>query len=122
MELVAVEVKLDFTPRLVQQARNYARFADRVWLAVPITADAGDAAAAVREYDPSLFEHVVETGLGILVCRRRPGKSYEIMPIQWPRRIVPDPLEKAMFLERYRRTFESARVIEPRGRGRYPKL
>ncbi len=39
VELVAVEVKLDFTARLVQQARNYMRFADRVWLAVPILAE-----------------------------------------------------------------------------------
>ncbi len=122
VELIAVEVKLDFTARLVQQARNYSRFADRVWVAVPITADAADAAAAIREYDPLLFEHVVEIGLGILVCRRRPGKSYEIMPVHWPRRLVPDPVEKETFLERYRRSFEAARVLAPRGRGRYPRL
>lgn len=117
VELIAVEVKLDFTARLVQQARNYSRFADRVWLAVPITADASDAAAAIREYDPMLFEHVIEIGLGVLACRRRPGKSYEVMPVHWPRRLLPDPVEKEIFLERYRRSFESARVLARGGGG-----
>lgn len=86
IELVAIEVKLDFTARLVQQARNYARFAERVWVAVPITAYASDAAAAIREYDRLLFEHVIEIGLGVLACRRRPGKIDEIMAVHWPKK------------------------------------
>src|SRR5579859_719943 len=73
VELVTVEVKLDFTARLVQQARNYGRFSDRVWLAVPVLAEAADASGALREFDPLLFEHVVDAGLGVLACRRRPG-------------------------------------------------
>jgi hypothetical protein len=86
VELVAVEVKLEFTARLVQQARNYGRFADRVWIAVPVLAEAADASGALREFDPLLFEHVVDAGLGILACRRRPGRSYEVLPAHWPRR------------------------------------
>lgn len=69
VELVAVEVKLDFTARLVQQARNYTRFSDRVWLAVPVLAEAADASGALREFDPLLFEHVVDAGLGIVTVQ-----------------------------------------------------
>jgi hypothetical protein len=120
VELVTVEVKLDFTARLVQQARNYARFSDRVWLAVPVLAEAADAPGALREFDPLLFEHVVDSGLGILACRRRPGRSYEVLPVHWPRRTRPDQVEKEAFLERYRRQFEQAGVLAPRGGHRYP--
>jgi hypothetical protein len=122
VELVAVEVKLDFTARLVQQARNYGRFADRVWLAVPILAEAAEASTALRDFDPYLFEHVVDVGLGILACRRRPGRSYEAIPVHWPRRMHPDPAEKELFLERYRTHFESASVLAPRAGRRYPSL
>ncbi len=122
VELITVEVKLDFTARLVQQARNYGRFSDRVWLAVPVLAEASDAAGALREFDPLLFEHVVDTGLGILACRRRPGRSYEVLPVHWPRRSRPDQVEKEAFLERYRRQFEQAGVLAPRGGHRYPTL
>ena len=120
VELVTVEVKLDFTARLVQQARNYARFSDRVWVAVPVLAEASDASAALREFDPLLFEHVIDTGLGILACRRRPGRSYEVLPVHWPRRTRADAVEKEAFLERYRRHFEQAGVLAPRGGHRYP--
>jgi hypothetical protein len=120
VELVTVEVKLDFTARLVQQARNYGRFSDRVWLAVPVLAEAADASGALREFDPLLFEHVVDAGLGVLACRRRPGRSYEVLPVHWPRRSRPDPVEKEAFLERYRRQFEQAGVLAPRGGHRYP--
>jgi hypothetical protein len=120
VELVTVEVKLEFTARLVQQARNYGRFSDRVWLAVPVLAEAGDAAGALREFDPLLFEHVIDTGLGILACRRRPGRSYDVMPVHWPRRARPDAIEKEAFLERYRRQFEQAGVLAPRGGHRFP--
>jgi hypothetical protein len=122
VELIAVEVKLDFTARLVQQARNYSRFADRVWIAVPVLAELSEAANALRDFDPMLFEHVVDSGLGILACRRRPGRSYEVVPVHWPRRIDPDPVEKELFLERYRKHFEAAGVLPPRGGRRYPSL
>jgi hypothetical protein len=106
----------------VQQARNYGRFSDRVWIAVPVLAEAADASGALREFDPLLFEHVVDAGLGILACRRRPGRSYEVLPVHWPRRSYPDPVEKELFLERYRRSFEEAGVLAPRGGHRYPAL
>jgi hypothetical protein len=120
VELVAVEVKLEFTARLVQQARNYGRFCDRVWIAVPVLAEASDASGALREFDPLLFEHVIDVGLGILACRRRPGRSYEVLPVHWPRRTRPDPVEKEGFLERYRKHFEQAEVLAPQGGRRYP--
>ena len=119
-ELISVEVKLDFTARLVQQARNYGRFSDRVWIAAPLLAEAADASAALRDFDPQLFEHVVEAGLGILACRRRPGRSYEVLPVHWPRRLAPDPVEKEGFLERYRPHFEQAAVLAPRAGRRNP--
>jgi hypothetical protein len=120
VELVTVEVKMEFTARLVQQARNYTRFSDRVWIAVPVLAEAADAAGALREFDPLLFEHVIDAGLGVLACRRRPGRSYEALPVHWPRRMRPDPVEKEAFLERYRRQFEQAGVLAPRGGRHYP--
>jgi hypothetical protein len=120
VELISVEVKLEFTARLVQQARNYGRFSDRVWLAAPVLAEAADASTALRDFDPNLFEHVVDAGLGILACRRRPGRSYEIVPIHWPRRLNPDAVEKDLFLERYRKHFERAGVLAPRSGHRYP--
>jgi len=55
-----------------------------------------------------------------LACRRRPGRSYEIVPIHWPRRLNPDAVEKDLFLERYRKHFERAGVLAPRGGHRYP--
>lgn len=122
VELIAVEVKLDFTARLVQQARNYARFADRVWLAVPVQAGAADASGALRELDPLLFEHVVDAGLGILACRRRPGKSYEVLPVHWPRRQQPGAVEREGFIERYRADFEEAGAAAPRASHHYPRF
>jgi hypothetical protein len=122
VEIVSVEVKLDFTSRLVQQARNYARFSDRVWIAVPVLADIADAATALREFDPILFEHVIETGLGVLACRRRPGRSYEVIPVQWPRKLTPDLVEKELFVERYRHHFEDACVVPRRDSRQYPNL
>lgn len=122
VELVSVEVKLDFTARLIQQAKNYMRFSDRVWVAVPVLAEASDASAALREYDALLFEHAIDCGLGILACRRRPGRSYEVVPVQWPRKLNPDAVEKEQFLERYRRVFEKAGVVAPKSSRRYPGL
>jgi hypothetical protein len=122
VEIITVEVKLDFTSRLVQQAKNYARFSDRVWIAVPVLADSADISAALREFDPLLFEHVIQAGLGILACRRRRGRSYEVLPVHWPRRLEPDPMERETFIDRYRTCFEEAGVIEPRSGKRYPNI
>lgn len=122
VELVAVEVKLAFTAKLVQQANNYRRFANRVWIAVPVDAALIDAAAVLRELDPLLFEYSVYLGLGILACRRAVGRSYEVGPVQWPRRVELDAVEHAAFLERFRDIFESAGVLAPKDHGKFPKI
>lgn len=107
-ELITVEVKLEFSPQAVQQALNYARFSDRAWIAVQAETDSN---SYLRELDPNLFEYVISRGLGILACRRRQGRSYEVFPVHWPLRTMPDSLEKEEFLERYREEFEAAGVI-----------
>jgi hypothetical protein len=117
VETIAVEAKLYFTARLVQQASNYQRFANRVWLAVPCAS-----ADELRDLDERLFDHTVERGLGILACIKRRGRSYEIQPIQWPRYQPVDPLERTTFIERHRTTFEDARVVAPLARNRFPKI
>lgn len=122
VDLIAVEVKLGFTARLVQQANNYRRFADRVWVALPVQAPVGQAALELREANSRLFEYLISLGVGILACHRRRGKSYEVFPVQWPARCLPDPIERHEFIERHRETFEDAGVIEPRCRGFFPKL
>ena len=119
---MAVEVELEFSVEAVQKARSDARFSDRVWLAVPVLADVADAAAALRSENPSLFDHAIDAGLGILACRPQSDRSYEVVPVQWPTRSTPDPVEKEALLERYRRHFEQARVIAPRGHYRYPRV
>jgi hypothetical protein len=111
VELVAVEVKLQFSPRLVLQARNYQRFAHRVWIAVPVSSD--EPAIELREADPQLFEYVVQNGLGILACRRRQGSSYKVSPVHWPGLNELDSIARDGFVERHRSEFEQARVIEP---------
>jgi hypothetical protein len=122
VELISVEVKLEFSARLVQQARNYCRFSDRVWIAVPVRADPIEAAAELRDLDNLLFEHVIESGIGILACRRRTGRSYQVVPVHWPRKMHPDPVEREQFLERYRREFERAAVLAPRSGRAYPRV
>ncbi len=122
IELVTVEVKLDFNVKLVQQAANYIRFSDRVWIAMPVAAQLVDAAAELRELDPLLFEHIVELGMGILACRRGRGGSFEVVPVHWPRLQNPARLEKARFLERHRGIFEEACIVAPRESQRYPKM
>jgi hypothetical protein len=108
-ELVTVEVKLEFSPQAVQQALSYARFSHRAWIAVQAETDSN---SYLRELDPNLFEYAIARGLGILACRRRQGRSYEVFPVHWPLRNQPDSLEKDEFLERYREQFEKAGVIE----------
>jgi hypothetical protein len=109
-DLIAVEVKLDFTAHAVQQALNYTRFSHRAWVAVVVESDSR---AELPRLHPSLFDYAVSNGLGVLACRRRQGRSYEVLPVHWPRRNQPDPLEEQEFVERYREQFEAAEVVEP---------
>jgi len=122
VDLVTVEVKLQFSPQLIQQASNYCRFSDRVWIAVPIQADLLDAATELRESSPRLFDQVIERGLGVLACRRTYGRSYTVLPIQWPRRLTIDPVERHEFVERHRDCLEEAGVVPPRRTDRYPRI
>jgi hypothetical protein len=118
-ELVSVEVKLDFNPQVVQQALNYCRFSHRAWVAVPVDTDSY---VELREKNPTLFEYAISRGLGLLACRRRRGKSYEVFPVHWPARNTPDVLDKEEFVERYRDEFEEAGIAEPRTKKRPPRL
>lgn len=113
VELVTVEAKLDFTAQLVHQAHNYTRFSHRVWLAVRVHALPQSAAGALRLSDPRLFDYCIDQGLGILACRPSRGRSYEVFPVHWPRRLSPDPAELEAFMERYRSCLEVAGVLAP---------
>jgi hypothetical protein len=122
IDIVTVEVKLKFTSFLVQQARNYTRFSERVWIALPVDAtSAKDASVELRAQDTLLFEHVVASGLGILACHRGRGGAYDVFPVHWPSRQAVDERERELFIERYRPQFEESRVIPPAARS-YPKL
>lgn len=120
VELVAVEVKLYFSPRLVLQALNYQRFAHRVWVAVPVSTDMP--ANELREVDAQLFDYIIEHGIGILACRKRKGGKYEVSPIHWPSLNRLDHVETAGFIERYREKFEEAQAVEPKQSNYAPKL
>jgi hypothetical protein len=122
VDVITVEVKLKFTAFLVQQARNYTRFSERVWIALPVDATtAKDAATELRARDQLLFEHVVETGIGILACHKGRGGAYDVFPIQWPQRNIVDPRAKEDLIRRYRPQFEEAGVVPPVARS-YPRL
>lgn len=121
-ELIAIEAKLDFTAKLVQQAANYQRFADRVWIAVPVDGEIQLAAATLRDENARLFEHVVALGIGILACKRGRGRAYEVQPIHWPKANKPDRIEREAFIERHRAHLEEAQVVPPQNRQAYPKL
>lgn len=109
-EIFAIETKLEFTAKAIQQALNYTRFANRVWLAVPVTTHEG--AEELRAIDESLFEYAVEKGIGILACRKAKGRSYEVRAVHYPKRQVVDPVDRVVFVERYRSNFEAAGLIE----------
>lgn len=85
-------------------------------------AELGQAAAELRAMDDRLFDHVVDLGLGVLACRRRQGRAYEVVPIHWPVRSVPEPLEREMFVEWHRGLLEEAGAVAPRASGDYPRL
>jgi len=118
-DLVTVEVKLEFTAQAVQQALNYTRFSHRSWVAVAVETDSG---TELRERNPTLFEYAISRGLGLLACRRRQGRRYEVFPIHWPLRNQLDPLEEEEFLERYRAEFEESGIIAPKDRRPLPRL
>lgn len=120
IELVAVEAKLEFSAKLVLQASNYRRFAHRVWAALPVSSD--EPGVELREYDPLLFEHVLEQGIGILACRKRQGGAYDVWPIKWPRLNQLDSIAKDDFIERYRPTFEKAGVVPSQEQTFRPRL
>ena len=122
VDIVTVEVKLDFVPQVVQQALNYLRFSNRVWIAVPVSSDPDQAGRELRDRDPQLFDYVVSRGLGILACHRRKGRSYDVFPIHWPVWHNSDPLERELFVERYRSRLEEAGVIERKKKQFFPAL
>jgi hypothetical protein len=111
-DLITVEVKLEFSAQAVHQAVSYTRFSHRAWIAVPVDTDSHS--SELRDLNLSLFEYAISRGLGILACRRRRGKSYEIFPIHWPLRNQLDPLAEEQFKERYRAEFEEAGILEPK--------
>jgi len=112
-EVATVEAKLDFTAHLVQQAHNYLRFSHRVWIAVRVQAQPQAAASELRIADARLFDYCLEQGMGILACRPTVGRSYEVVPVHWPRRMSPDPVELEAFMERYRPCMEASGVLQP---------
>lgn len=122
VEFVSVEVKLDFTAALIQQARNYGRFSDRVWIAVPVESELPNAADYLQDTDWGLFDLAIECGLGILACRQWKGKSYHIAPIHWPRRQRTNRLERSLFVDRYRRQLINASVVRPDSNRKYPNI
>ena len=88
-------------------------------MAVPVETDSH---WELRERNPTLFEYAISRGLGILACRRRKGRRYEVFPVHWPLRHNLDPLEVDEFLERYREEFEDGGVLEPKDKRRPPRL
>jgi hypothetical protein len=118
-DLITVEVKLDFTAHAIKQALNYTRFSHRAWVAALVESDS--MAELPRRY-PALFDYAISRGLGVLACRRRQGRRYEVTPVHWPLRNQPDPLLEEEFKERYREYFETAGVMEPEVRRRLPRF
>jgi hypothetical protein len=121
VEIITVEVKLEFNPPVVQQALNYTRFCHRAWIAVPVETDSNAAALELRERNANLFEYSIAKGLGILACRRRQGRSYEVFPVHWPLRFEPEKLEREECIERYRSFFEQAGIVEAK-RKAFPRF
>ncbi len=111
VESVTVEVKLEFTSRLVQQANNYRRFSHRVWIAVPIEGKLNEAASFLRQTNLALYEYVVELGIGILACRKGQGDKYTVQAVHWPSLNHPSRLEFDQFIGRHIDTFRDARCL-----------
>lgn len=118
-DLITVEVKLEFSPQVVQQALNYTRFSHRVWVAVLVETDSRN---ELPKRHPALFDYAVSRGLGVLACRRRKGRSYEVLPVHWPLRNQPDPLAEEEFIERYREQFETAEAVDTKQKRLRPRF
>lgn len=118
-DLVAVEVKLEFSAHAVQQALNYTRFSHRSWVAVVVESDSR---AELPQRYPALFDYAISRGLGVLACRRRQGRAYDVSPVHWPLRNQPDPLEQHEFIERYREELEAAEAVEPEQKRMRPRF
>jgi len=116
VDLVSIEVKLEFSAKAVHEACSYTRFSHRVWVACAVNSEPPEAALELRSKDPGLFDYAVARGIGILACRHAKGRSYEIFPIHWPVWQDPEAVEKDRFVERYRSHFEQAGVAEKRKR------
>jgi hypothetical protein len=116
VDLVSIEVKLEFSAKAVHQASSYTRFSHRVWVACAVNSEPSEAALEIRSKDPGLFDYAVARGIGILACRHAKGRSYEAFPIHWPSWHNPEPVEKDRFVERYRSQFEQAGVAEKKKR------
>ena len=56
-DLITVEVKLEFSAQVVQQALSYTRFSHRAWIAVPVETDSH---SELRERNPTLFLTTME--------------------------------------------------------------
>lgn len=121
-ELIAVEAKLEFSAKLVQQANNYRRFADRVWIAVPVRVSLDKAATWLRLENPLLYDYLVDLGIGIFACRRGMGKRYEVQAIQWPRQCQTSKIERQEFIKRHRECLEEAKVVAPENHQSFPTL
>jgi hypothetical protein len=113
---VSIEVKLEFSATAVHQACSYMRFSHRVWVACVVTSEATDAALELRTTDSGLFDYVLSRGIGVLACKRTQGRGYVVFPIHWPQWQNPEPVEKELFIERYRAFFEQAGVVEKQRR------
>lgn len=87
-DLITVEVKLEFSAHVVQQALNYTRFSHRAWVAVLVETDLRN---ELPQRYPALFDYAISRGLGVMACRRRQGRSYEVLPVHWPLRNQLDP-------------------------------
>jgi hypothetical protein len=118
-DLITVEVKLEFGAHVVQQALNYTRFSHRAWVAVLVETDLRN---ELHQRFPALFDYAISRGLGVLACRRRQGRSYEILPVHWPLRNQVDPLLEKEFIERYREQFEQAGAVEPEQKRPRPRF
>lgn len=123
VDIVTVEVKLEFSSLPIQQALSYRRFSNRVWIAVQVEKSFSQCAVYLRTTQPLLFQYAVDQGLGILACKRAPGRGvFEVAPIQWPRFYPTDYLEREAFIQRYRECFEESCVIPKNEAQSYPML
>jgi hypothetical protein len=124
VEFVSVEVKLEFNATAVQQAVNYCRFSDRVWVAIRVMSDNAESAASeLQQRDMRLFDYVISSGIGILGCYRRQGpNNYSVFPIHWPCRQATTIVDREAFIDRYRAEFEEMGVLRPSKQENFPQF